>query len=80
MGRSDSDGGISSVLRDLAKSATDRRVAGVCGGFGEHTEVPSWLWRVLFVTLAFVGGTGLVAYVALWVYMPNARVDQSQQT
>ena len=60
-------------LRDLRKSAQDRKIAGICGGFGEHTPIPSWLWRVLFLTLIFAGGFGLIAYIILWICMPPAK-------
>jgi phage shock protein C len=60
-------------IRNLKKSATDKKIAGVCGGLGEHTPMPAWLWRALFLTLAFLWGTGLVAYVVLWICMPGAE-------
>jgi phage shock protein PspC (stress-responsive transcriptional regulator) len=60
-------------LRELRKSDHDRKIAGICGGFGEYTPVPSWLWRVAFVASIFAGGLGLVAYVILWVSMPSAK-------
>jgi len=59
-------------IRNLKKSATDKKIAGVCGGLGEHTPMPSWLWRALFISLAVLWGTGLVAYIALWICMPAA--------
>ena len=46
-------------LSDMRKSATDKKIAGVCGGFGEYTPIPSWLWRVIFLTAFFCGGGGL---------------------
>ena len=58
-------------LRALRKSVHDRKIAGVCGGFGEYTPIPSWLWRVVFVTSLFVGGLGLIAYIILWICMPG---------
>ncbi len=58
--------------RGMRKSSRDCKIAGVCGGFGEHSPVPSWLWRVLFLTALFCGGIGLVAYVILWISMPAA--------
>ncbi len=60
-------------LRALRKSDRDRKIAGVCGGFGEYTPVPAWLWRVAFVTSLFVGGVGLIAYLVLWICMPGAE-------
>jgi phage shock protein C len=59
-------------VRNLKKSAKDKKIAGVCGGFGEHTPMPSWLWRALFLILVFLWGTGLVAYIVLWICMPPA--------
>ena len=67
-------------LRDLRKSSTDKKIAGVCGGFGEHTPVPAWLWRALFLGLIFLWGAGLIAYAVLWICMPaadEARVSSS---
>lgn len=60
-------------LKELRKSAHDKKIAGVCGGFGEYTPIPAWLWRVVFVTSLFVGGMGLIAYIILWVCMPPAK-------
>jgi phage shock protein PspC (stress-responsive transcriptional regulator) len=60
-------------LRNLKKSATDKKIGGVCGGFGEHTPMPAWIWRALFLVLAFVWGIGLVAYIVLWICMPPAE-------
>ena len=63
-------------LRELSKSARDKKIAGVCGGFGESTPLPSWLWRVVFLTSLFFGGIGLIAYVILWICMPSAKTKQ----
>jgi phage shock protein PspC (stress-responsive transcriptional regulator) len=70
------EGGTSEVvrkLRNMRKSAQDRKIAGICGGFGEYTPLPSWLWRVLFLTSIFVGGVGVIAYIILWICMPSAK-------
>ena len=64
-------------LRELRKSAQDKKIAGICGGFGECTPLPSWLWRALFLTLIFTGGIGLIAYVILWICMPSPKIGQS---
>ena len=58
-------------LRKLAKSRDDKWIGGVCGGFGKYTPLPSWLWRVIFCSLVFFGGIGLITYILLWIFMPK---------
>lgn len=67
--------------RLLRLSATDRKVGGVCGGFGEFFQLDALLFRVAFVVLAFVGGLGILLYVVLWLVIPGpgapaARVER----
>ena len=66
-------------LHQLTKSSTDIWVDGICGGLGEHTPVPAWIWRAGFTVLAFAGGAGMIAYGVLWVFMPRAD-DQHDDT
>ena len=63
-------------LRDMKKSAKDKKIAGICGGLGEYTPLPSWLWRAVFLTSLFLGGIGLIAYIILWICMPSANPDR----
>lgn len=63
-------------FRDLKKSALDIKIAGVCGGFGEYTPLPSWMWRVIFLVSLFIGGLGLITYIILWICMPSANTPQ----
>lgn len=60
------------TFRDLKKSSVDSKVSGVCGGFGEYTPLPSWMWRVIFLVSLFIGGLGLISYIVLWIFMPAA--------
>lgn len=55
----------------LSRSATDRMVAGVCGGLARYSGIDAVLWRVGFVALTLLGGSGLLFYVLLWVLMPS---------
>jgi phage shock protein C len=58
----------------LRRSRDQRMIAGVCGGFAE------WLgWDVTLVRILYVVGSilsaafpGLLAYVILWIVMPDA--------
>ena len=57
--------------RRLYRSRTNRSIAGVCGGLGEYFKVDPTLIRILFVLFALAGGPGLLAYIILWLVMPE---------
>jgi len=61
-----------SWLQQISRSERDKKIAGICGGLGEHSEVPSWTWRVIFTALAFCYCFGVLAYILLWIFMPRA--------
>ncbi len=58
-------------LQNLTKSDTDKWIGGVCGGLGDHTALPSWVWRLVFLLLLFCYGTGALLYVLLWICLPE---------
>lgn len=57
-------------VKRLARSTTDRQIAGVCGGIAEYLSVDPMLVRVLFLFL-LLGGEGLLIYGVLWLIMPE---------
>ena len=59
------------AANDLRRARSDRWVGGVCGGIARATGLQSWLWRLLFATLAFFAGTGIVLYLLLWIFVPE---------
>jgi|ERR671924_574020 phage shock protein PspC (stress-responsive transcriptional regulator) len=56
--------------RQLTRSSTDRRIAGVAGGMAAYFGVDPTLVRVAWV-IAGVMGWGLLAYLILWVVIPE---------
>ena len=54
----------------LRRSGTDRLVSGVCGGLAEYSGIDAVLWRVGFVALTVLGGSGVLFYALMWVLMP----------
>ena len=52
-------------------SNTDKKIAGVCGGIAEYFGIDSLLVRVGFLLLVLGCGTGLVAYIVLWLLAPK---------
>jgi phage shock protein PspC (stress-responsive transcriptional regulator) len=56
--------------RQALRSGTDRMAGGVCGGLAAYSGVDAVLWRVGFVALTLVGGSGVLLYLLLWVLLP----------
>ena len=57
----------------LARSETDKQIAGVCGGLAEFLGVDSTIVRLAAVILAIYPGAiigGVVAYLVAWFIMP----------
>jgi phage shock protein C len=55
---------------ELRRSSTDKMAGGVCGGLAGYTGIDAVLWRVGFVALTLVGGSGVLLYLLLWVLLP----------
>jgi phage shock protein C len=56
--------------RELTRSETDKRLAGVCGGLADYFNVDSLLVRVAMV-VAILMGWGLLLYLILWIVLPK---------
>jgi len=56
----------------LMRSATNCRLAGVCGGLGEYLDVDPTLIRLIWALLTIFSGFvfGFVAYLIGWIVMP----------
>ena len=60
--------------RRLTRSATDKKIAGICGGLGEYFEVDATTIRVVWCVVAILFGAvvgGVIAYVAAWFIIPR---------
>ena len=55
----------------LYKSATDKKIAGVCGGIAEYFNVDSTLIRLAWVVFSLLGGSGLLAYIIAALIIPD---------
>ncbi|HEY3210264.1 MAG TPA: PspC domain-containing protein [Actinomycetota bacterium] len=58
--------------RQLTRSETNRRLAGVCGGIGEYFGIDPVLIRVGFVVAGLMGW-GVLLYVVLWIVLPKGQ-------
>ena len=57
--------------KKLYKSATDKKIAGVCGGIAEYFNVDATLIRLAWVLFSLLGGSGLLAYIIAAIIMPD---------
>src|SRR5258708_5448424 len=63
-----------STVPRLTRSVTDRKIAGVCGGFAHYFTLDPTVVRVVWAILTFVPGgilLGVVAYLVAWFIMPS---------
>jgi phage shock protein PspC (stress-responsive transcriptional regulator) len=61
----------------LRRDRRSKVIAGVCGGLGRHLDIDPVVFRILFAVLSFVGGIGLLAYAAAWLFLPREGADRS---
>jgi phage shock protein PspC (stress-responsive transcriptional regulator) len=60
--------------RQLRRSATNRKLAGVCGGVADYFQVDPTFIRVAFLVVSVLtGGAFLLAYLLALVIMPDQR-------
>lgn len=62
------------AVNSLRRTRDDRWLSGVCGGIAQLSGVAAWVWRVLFVLLALCGGTGVLLYLLLWIFVPQEEL------
>lgn len=61
--------------KQLTLSATDKKIAGVCGGIAEYLDVDPTIVRLIWVALSVVPGGfvgGALAYFLSWIIIPKA--------
>ena len=47
-------------------------VGGVCQGIGEWSNLPSILWRLIFI---FIMPYAFWVYILLWAFVPKKKTD-----
>ena len=57
-------------FKRLVRIQKDRKIAGVCTGFGTYFNVDPVLIRVAAIALALLGGSGVLLYLIAWIVMP----------
>jgi phage shock protein PspC (stress-responsive transcriptional regulator) len=62
---------MSTDVKRLYRSRSDRMLAGVCAGIGEYLNIDPTVVRLLFVATALLGGPGFIVYLVMWIIVPE---------
>jgi phage shock protein PspC (stress-responsive transcriptional regulator) len=60
------------TVKKLFRDPTDKKLAGVASGIAKYFGVDIAVIRILFLALIFAGGFGILAYIILWIAVPEA--------
>lgn len=58
------------AVNQFRRSRSDNWLGGVCGGLARLTQVDAWIWRLVFALMVLCAGTGVLAYLLLWLLVP----------
>jgi len=59
-------------MKRLYRSKTQRMLAGICGGIGEHFDVDPTVIRLVWAVLSLMSvGIGIIAYIIAWIIVPE---------
>jgi phage shock protein PspC (stress-responsive transcriptional regulator) len=61
-----------SGTKRIFRDPDDRMIGGVCSGLAAYTNIDPVIMRLIFVVLLFMG-IGALAYIILWIVVPEAR-------
>lgn len=48
-------------------------IGGVCAGLAYWLGLPLWIVRLIWGVAFFIYGVGLIPYLLLWIFVPNAK-------
>ncbi len=65
------------MTKKLYRSRTESMIAGVCGGLAEYFDIDASLVRIGAVLLTLAWGSGLLAYVMLWLVVTQKPLELS---
>ena len=60
------------MKKKLCKSNTNKKICGVCGGIAEYLNTDPTLVRLAFLVISLAAGTGVLAYIAAALILPEA--------
>jgi phage shock protein C len=62
--------------RRLTRVQDGKMLAGVCTGLAKYFNIDPVVVRLLVILLSFLGGAGIVGYIAAWILVPSDEGEQ----
>lgn len=59
----------------LYKSRNNKMIRGVCAGIADYFNIDPSIVRVLWAVLALAAGTGVLAYIACAIILPEGDTE-----
>ena len=59
-------------IKKLFRDPEDKKIAGVASGIAKYFGADVAVIRILFLVFIFLGGFGIIAYIVLWIAVPEA--------
>ena len=59
------------MQKKLYKSATDKKLCGVCGGIAKYFGIDATIVRLALVFFCLLGGSGVLAYIICALVIPD---------
>ena len=59
----------------LYKSRNNKMICGVCAGTADYFNIDPSIVRVLWAVLALAAGTGVLAYIACAIILPEGDTE-----
>jgi len=66
---------IVGMEKRLVRNVQDKKIAGVCAGLADYLDIDATLIRGLWILFTLLGGSGILAYLILWLIMPEAGTE-----
>ena len=72
------NGGVKTTGR-IHKSVKDKKITGVCGGIAEYLNADPTIIRLVFALMVLGWGTGVLAYIACALILPEGDSEDTEE-
>jgi phage shock protein C len=58
-------------MKRIKRDSHNGIIGGVCQGLGEYFNIDPIIFRLIFISLFFLFGGGILTYIIAWVIIPD---------